>query len=102
MKEYPNTQEPIHVLNEENANIQSEVNKGVNNYVPPPSQTYLLIKDICLYVSNLHIRLFQNALDILFHVPCDWIAKFKQQFDKYNLHTRDITIFEIVQHDIES
>ena len=50
--------------------------KGVNNYVPPPSQQYLLIEGFHLNVSNLQILLFHNESEILFAVTCDCIYKF--------------------------
>ena len=66
--------------------------KGVNNYVPPPSQQYLLIEEFHFYVSNFQIFLFHNELEILFAVTCDCIYKFYlllATFNHYGLRLLD-------------
>ena len=68
---------PINVVNEYDYNKYADINKGVNNYVTPPSQPSLSLEEIRLNVSNLNILLFHNELDIIFDVPCNFFFKFK-------------------------
>eukprot|EP00978_Attheya_sp_CCMP212_P031581 scaffold119962_cov81-Attheya_sp.AAC.2 len=46
--------DPINAVNSDDTKKYAEVNKGVKNYLPPPSQPSLLIKENHLNISNLH------------------------------------------------